>query len=627
MEGIRRFMQSWMGKLVLILMVSPLAITGIESLFSSRANANEIAKVGDTVIDTATYQQTVNQQRQALLAQVKDPSLINETALRDQVLKNLINKALLENQIKKLGLSISDASITAELAKEQAFLDSSGKFSNDLFANFLQKNGMTKEQLFAIKRSEMALSQFINNIINTNNLPTSAITSFLDSQSETRPAWIARLDWHSFAPQVTVSDAEIQDYYAKNKDNIKSVEAVDLSYLELDKNKLAVEPATPEEINQQYQAYVKNQQGNIQYDVAMILMENKDQATMNDIKAQLDSNKADFASLAKQYSLDDGSKNDGGNIGTISKEMFPQDYEKVLNAVKALKVGETTAPIATQYGYQIFKLNKIDGATPPSLDSVKALMTQKANANKRETLYQDTVKKINDLAVSGASIGDIANQLHLNVQNLKDYPKLNNQTSLNQPTIINNVFNSTTLQDKNVAVGIAVGDKTVWTQASNYRPVKNLTAEEAIPQIKALLTQQKATELALAKAKEIATQVIALGSPQVAGIEFQNLGNITRQSTSLTPQELGAAFSQPASDGKLAAVAQATEQGASVLVGGVISQEPKLKVPAEQLPQILNQARQNAGESQLEDYLAYLRSTTDVKINEQVLGKAQTVTQ
>lgn len=621
MDGIRRFMQSWMGKVVLLLMISPLAVTGIESLFGSKANANEIAKVGDTVITTATYQDMVKQQRQAILQQIKDPSLINEAALRDQVLKNLINKALLENQIKKLGVSISDATITAELAQQKEFLDSNGKFSNEIFAKVLKDNGITKEQLFASKRSEMALSMFINNIVMTGILPVSEITNFLDSQAETRPARIARLDWHNFAPQITVSDAEIQDYYQKNKDTIKSQEMVDLTYLEVDKDKLSLEPATPDEINQQYQAYIKSQQGNIQYDVAMILMDSNAQATMNDIKSQLDNKKADFASLAKQYSLDDGSKNDGGNIGAISKEMFPKDWDNVLTAIKALKPGETTAPIATQYGYQIFKLNKIDGATPPPLESVKAMLTQKANDNKRETVYQDTIKKVNDLAVSGANIQDIASQLHLNAQTLKDYPKTNNQTALNQPTIINNVFDGTVLQDKNVAVGIPVGTKTIWTQSSNYRPMKNLTAEEAVPQIKTLLTQQKATELALAKAKEIANQVMSSGSMQIAGITFQNLGNINRLSSSLSPQELGIAFSQPATDGKLSAVAQATDQGASVIVGGTISQDPKLKFPAEQLPQIIARARENAGESQLEDYLAYLRSTTEVKINEKVLGK------
>ncbi|MBR7514055.1 peptidylprolyl isomerase, partial [Mycobacterium tuberculosis] len=69
---------------------------------------------------------------------------------------------------------------------------------------------------------------------------------------------------------------------------------------------------------------MKNSNNQTEYELAMILMNGAQaQATLTSLKSKLDANQADFAALAKQYSQDEGSKNDGGNIGPITQSMFP----------------------------------------------------------------------------------------------------------------------------------------------------------------------------------------------------------------------------------------------------------------------------------------------------------------
>lgn len=615
METLREFLKGWMGKGLLILFMLPLVITGFESIVRSGDDPNAVAKVGDQNIDGATLQNQINTRRQALLEQVNgDGSLIREPALRDQVLQSMIERYLLIHQSNQLGFTVSDATITQMLATEKTFLDGNGKFSNELFGDFLKQRGMTKDQLFDSLRQDMVVSAFSRGIINTAVFANANVDKLIAQQSQMRPLSVARIAWQPFATQVNIADTEITNFYNQNKATLISPEQVDLSYLVVDKNALNVPAPTAQEIEQQYQVYLSNNGQQTEYDLAMILMSGSNaQATLTSLKQKLDSNPAEFANLAKQYSEDAGSKDNGGNIGAINKDMFPNEYSQIMSAVQALQVGQVTAPIKTSYGYHLFKLNKINGATPPTLDSIKATLIEQVSQQKRDAQYQDLIGKINNDAATGASIAEIANRYHLPVQTLNNYGKTDNSSALNQPAVITAVFDPVTLQEGSVSVGVDLKGKTVWVQPKNHRPSKPLSQAEAVPVIKTRLTEKKAKELALAQANTIATQIKQNGNLASAKVPFQNLGNVSRQSPTLLPEERSVAFSVPASANAPAVMTQATSQGASVLVGGTITQDNSQLNP-ELRAQTAKIIRENIGQSQFEDYLAYLREVVPVKI-------------
>ncbi len=70
---------------------------------------------------------------------------------------------------------------------------------------------------------------------------------------------------------------------------------------------------------------------------------------------------ADFAGLARQYSQD-GSAANGGDLGWFSDGMMVTPFE---DAVHKLKPGQVSAPVRTQFGWHIIKLNDIrESGTP-----------------------------------------------------------------------------------------------------------------------------------------------------------------------------------------------------------------------------------------------------------------------
>lgn len=69
-------------------------------------------------------------------------------------------------------------------------------------------------------------------------------------------------------------------------------------------------------------------------------------------------NNGDFAELAKEYSDDPGSKDKGGSLGTMAIEQFKSSMVKeFVDAALALKPGEISKPVKSQYGYHVIKLD------------------------------------------------------------------------------------------------------------------------------------------------------------------------------------------------------------------------------------------------------------------------------
>lgn len=623
MDKLRDFLKSWPGRILLMICLSPLALLGIESYFSGGGvDPNQIAQVGDTSIGLSEYQTAVNNRRTEILDQLDDASLLNEDVLHEQVLRGLIDRALLEQQAGKLGMTVSDETINRLLRKEAVFMDSEGNFSNDQFASFLRQRGMNKDQLFAEFRNQLSLDQLNASIVGTAIYPMQAVSQLIDLQLESRKVWLYRFKWQDYQQQVKITKADIQKYYDTNKDALKSPAMVDLAYIQLSPATITVDQVTDEDIQRQYEGYKQELAIIDERQISQILVTgNNAKARADKIKARLTKGES-FATLAKQES-DDDSGADGGAIGRFNASVFGNDAQVVEQALEGLSVGDVTAPIKTSFGYQIFTVTEDNGSQVPSLDSLRDELTAKAKEYKRQEIYADKVTAINDLAADGFSINDIAQQENVTLKRLKDYRKDNNTSVLAQPAVIKQAFDDFTIQDQAVTAGIEVGAGIVWIQPSNYRPTQTLSLAVATPQITQLLRQQKATARALVDAEKLAAGIKTVADISKQSVSFQSLGEINRQTTRLSEQERSLAFSRQAAVNGVAALASATEVGASVLVGDRIQTQGESQLSALEKSQTAAIIRDNLGQDQLQDYLDYLRLVYPVDINASNMAEAQ----
>lgn len=620
MESIRNFLKSWPGRIFLMLCLSPLVILGLESYFTGSANANDVAKVGDQTISRAEYQDAINNRRNELLQNGVEASAINTNALNREVLKSLINRALLRNQSDQLGMHVSDKVINDLLLQDPQFLDENGQFSNDRFAFALQQQGMTKDQLFNQYRQQLNLMQLYASVAQTALYPEAEINDLLALQLETRDVWVYRLPWEQYKDKVSVSNKEIEDYYNKHKNELNSVAMVDLAYIQLDPSKVAVDEVTEEDIQAQYNAFKANYVGDYSQKVSQILVTGANaQKTIEQIESRLEKGES-FAALAKEFSEDPVSAAKGGDIGTFNPDVFGADGAKVAKAIEGLNKDQVSEPVKTSFGYQLFKVTEMSGEGIPSLDSMREELVAQAERQKREELIADKITRINEMAIDGVGIEDIAQQEELSVQKIKDYTKKDNKTVLAQPAVIEAAFDDFAIQDESVSASIKVNNGTLWVQPTNYRPVKPLTLQQATAEIKTILVKQKASAQALAAAQSISKTVNDKGM-QVAQAKFQSLGNINRQSSLLTANEQAIAFSKDSTDGKPVAVSEKTNEGATVLVLGPITKGSMQDVPAAELSQAMFDMRSIRGQEYFSDYVEYLKGATKIEENERVINE------
>lgn len=150
---------------------------------------------------------------------------------------------------------------------------------------------------------------------------------------------------------VTITDDEIKSYYDKNKETI----------------------------------FTKGAGA----DVSHILVTDEQKA--KELKAKLDAG-ADFATLAKENSIDNGTKNDGGNLGFVqynTKELVSEFVE----GFKNLKEGQVSEPVKSQYGYHLIKVTGIKNGEVVSFDEVKEQLKNFLLDQKKETVYNAKIQE------------------------------------------------------------------------------------------------------------------------------------------------------------------------------------------------------------------------------------------
>jgi len=115
----------------------------------------------------------------------------------------------------------------------------------------------------------------------------------------------------------------------------------------------------------------------------------KDEAKAKQAKAAIESGEK-WADVAKKYSIDQASKAQGGKLAAVAKGQ----QEKALDdAVFGAKKNQLVGPVKTQFGWYVFKVNKISQASQQTLDQAKTTIKQLLSSQKQQKALDAFVKK------------------------------------------------------------------------------------------------------------------------------------------------------------------------------------------------------------------------------------------
>ena len=137
-----------------------------------------------------------------------------------------------------------------------------------------------------------------------------------------------------------------------------------------------------EDVQAEYDAQYGDAAPATEYNASHILVETEEEALS--LIEELEGG-ADFAELAQQYSTGPSGPN-GGQLGWFSPGMMVPSFEE---AVFELEVGEISAPVETQFGWHVVKLNETREQDAPALDQVRADLVEGLRVARVDAYIED----------------------------------------------------------------------------------------------------------------------------------------------------------------------------------------------------------------------------------------------
>ena len=624
MQAFRDMVRGWLGKALLVLLMVPFALVGIESYFVGGSSA-PVATVNGEEIGQFELDRSIDQQKQQLLANMgeqPDVARIDTAILRQQVLKNLIDRELLTTQAHKQGFLIDDASILRLIHETPAFQEN-GAFSQTRYEQVLRNAGEDPINFPAKAKKEIAVSQLTGGITQTAFVTPKQLDNFSALDSQKRDIHIAVVSAASYLAKVQVTDAEVEAHYKANTRKFTTEEKVSVDYLvlgaELFVDKVLM---TDADIEARYAEKLKVLADNEQRRAAHILIKTSDKVKeadalvkIKDIEKRIQAGE-DFGVLAKQYSQDEGSAISNGDLGFIGKGAFVPEFEK---AMYALKQNEVSAPVKTQYGYHIIKLLEIQKTPAPLMADIRPELEADVRAMKAEELYADAIEKMDALAYESSDLSEGAKQYGLTVQASELFTKKGGAGGLSgNRKIVQTAFSDDILKDGKNSTALSLDNKhSVWIHLNKHEASRVKPLAEVSNDIKLSLQFDKASLLAKQTADAVNK---ALNEGKTAaelatsyGLQWQDFVATARAAAAPLPSLLKVAFRLPVPKAAAwtAAVTPSGKDYAIVAVSKVDAGVSSLS--DEQKKQLSGMFANMKGQQELQDYLAYLRANAKIQ--------------
>lgn len=508
LEVIRAHSKGWMAKLILTLITVPFALFGIDAYLKDAGAGASVAKVDGATISIQEYRNAMQSLRDRLQKEnPKDIGALDSPEVKQSVLDRLINTRLLNAEVAHSNFKVTNEQLAQFITSLPEF-QQGGKFSQEVYDKLLSQNQMTPSQFENKMRGEMLLQQARDGVPGLAFSAPAVENAVLSIEHQQREVSVAEIKTADFISQVKVDPSEVQAYYNKHKDKFKVPEQVKLEFVMMSANTLIPKmQTTEEEAKKFYDENASKFEGNEQRHASHILIgvsataspEAKAEAKKKaeQVLAEVKKNPAKFAELAKKYSQDPGSAEKGGDLGTFGRGSMVKPFE---DAVFAMKPGDISGLVQSDFGYHIIKLNEIAGQGQ-GYDALKPQI-------RAELMYQKALAKFSEQAEAfsamvyeqSTSLQPAADAYGIPIQKTEWLTYADGAKFFKSDKLMTLVFTNEVLKDKRNTEAVEVSNNTlVSARVIDYKPSAPRSFDEVKGGIEDLLKIEKATKLAIDK--------------------------------------------------------------------------------------------------------------------------------
>lgn len=362
-----------------------------------------IGTVGTRDITADDYARTLQNDLRALQAQIGQPITMEQArlfGLDQRALEQLIDRAVLDTEAERLGVSVGDATVQAEIVAIPNFQGLDGSFDREAYRFALQNSGLSEAEFETSIREEIARSILQLAAIGGASAPEGLVAPLLDYQAQTRDFTVVTLDVANLeTPVGQPDDAALTAYYNANLDRYTLPAGKRLDYawvtpdmildtLELDDAELrAVYDARAAQYRQPERRLVER----------LIL---PDMAAAQDAIDRIAAGETSFEQevAARGLSLDDT------DMGDVTRDALGA----AADAVFALTEPGVAGPVDTNLGPAIFRMNAILAARETPFEQARAELRDELAMDRARRVLAENLEFYEDLLAGGATIAQLA---------------------------------------------------------------------------------------------------------------------------------------------------------------------------------------------------------------------------
>lgn len=409
LDLLRRKAQSPYIQMTILVVIIVFVFWGVGTNRSS--GPNTVATVNDEPITYQEYQkafdQTVDRYREQFGGTIPR-GLLESLGIREQVLNQLVQQALLQQAAGKTGLLVSNQEVQDTIREMESFRQD-GIFNLQRYRDILAASRLTTDDFESNIRADILDRKIIR-----------FLSSFAKTTEEELRERFSheydriKVDYVSFAAEdfrdkVTVLDQELEAFYEEQKSKYQTDPQLKLKYITFPFAPSGESSFSQEEIARYYQQNLGKYAIPEQRWARHILIKTVPEDSSDQLAAKRDKllnileiAKAggNFDELAKQYSEDASTAVQGGNLGFFSRGQMVKPFE---DAAFTLQKGEVSNIVQTQYGFHIIKVEDIKAGKVTSLAEAEADIKKSLAAEQGKKLaFERATKSYEDIILAGS---------------------------------------------------------------------------------------------------------------------------------------------------------------------------------------------------------------------------------
>ena len=545
----------WIAYAIVILISIPFALWGIQQYFGLDSSPVAVEVDDREITEFQVEQAFLNKKR--MLEQTQVNHGFTDQEIKTEVIGELVSRQLLDIAIDKYSLQTSDLEL-AEFIRNRPEFKKNQRFDTETYRDLLARSGYTPTVFEQTQREVLKEEQFISAIQNSSFILPSERKRYVYLSDQKRRIRYLPVSYGYFIEPDSVDTEQAQAYYEENMTLYQSPYRARFDYLEIDLAKIEARQAIgDEEARQYYEERADDYLYPEKFNLRHILISTEERNTTEaleeaeDLYLQLQED-ADFAELARNYSDDDLTSENGGELPELTAEEL--ENENVRDAVFQLVAGEYTRPIRTQYGVQIFQLVDLVEAEQKPFEVVRDELIGDMKRRMAEIRYAGLIENL-DLLLFEDEIG-FFNAVRDNYGYAKQstgFLDLNKQESILADPLIKSAIISEIIQGGKTNTGlieVETGKRFFFVGVTGSQPSRQLSFEEAMQDIVTDLILQKAYQKVQAN-NEAWLQEIQAGNTSLDDIAEQNQwvvedpGYVERTETSIPRPIVEAVYKIP----------------------------------------------------------------------------------